>query len=99
MEFDPTTVHSFIKEHPAITTPVLCLIIGEHVWEQPSFAGVSGDDEEISDDKIVSNLLESHPKDWFKICDSIDQLIDKGRVFMNDNGNLYDISAYDHIVV
>ena len=89
MEFTTTSVFRIITQNPSITPPSVCLVIGEHVWPQPSFAGVSKNDEEITDDEIVSNLLEEHPKSWFKTCDIIDQLLDEGAIFMNDDGEMF----------
>jgi len=89
MEFTTTSVFRIVTENPSITPPSVCLIIGEYVWSQPCFAGVSKNDKEITDDEIVSNLLEEHPMAWFKTCNIIDQLIDEGAIFINDDGEMF----------
>ena len=88
MEFTPTDFYRVIVQTPSITPPVLCLVIGEHVWPQPSFAGVSTNDEPITDEQIVSNLLEEHPESWLKTCDIVDQLLAEGAIYMNDDGEM-----------
>jgi|TARA_R100000008_G_C3542199_1_gene145439 hypothetical protein len=89
VEFTTTSIFRLVTEKPGITAPSVCLVIGEHVWPQPSFAGVSNGRLPITDDEIVSNLLEENPESWFKTCDLIDILLDEGAIFMNDDGKMF----------
>ena len=72
-------VQILVNKYPGIDAPLLCLYLNDADMVDPDVRGPA----------LAQWLMEWHKDAWNETCESIDQLINEGKVAFMDDGQIY----------
>ncbi len=83
--------YDLVRKHPGIDTPLICLTLHQDEW------GIRPTHPEgyIA---LAKWLMEHYPKYWEATCETIDRLIDDGKIVFMDSGKIYPMGYQGEIV-
>ena len=73
--------YALVSKHPGIDTPLICLALHQDEW------GIRPTHPDPS--KLAGWLMKHYPQYWEATCETIDRLIEEGKVVFMDSGKIY----------
>ena len=72
--------YTLIHKYPGIDAPLICLALHEDEIRPTHPEGYT---------ELAKWLMEHYPKYWEATCETIDRLIDDGKIVFMDSGKIY----------
>ena len=84
-------VYTYIRERPGIDAPDICKDIVIDQWDETIASQCVEDMLELSGHELANYLGDWWGGTWNEVCESIDWLLERGRITFSDDGELHAI--------